>query len=391
MASISLCMIVKNEEYVLERCLESVRSLADEIIIVDTGSTDRTREIAKKYTDRIYEIPWKDDFAWARNFSFSKAKMDFCMWLDADDVIDEENRKKFKKVKESLSWKTDVVMMKYAAAFNESGEPVFSYYRERLLKNDGSFQWEGRVHEAIVPHGEILYTDVEIFHKKEKDGEAGRNLRIYEKMIGEGRKLVPRELFYYGRELYYNGRKEEAAEVLQEFLQGPGGWLENKIEACKTLSDCYRESGNDEEALAILFRSFAMDAPRAEICCQIGLWFQERERWKEAAFWYKTALQAEKKEENGGFIQEECYGFLPAVNLCLCYDKLGDISTAYKFHKMAAKIRPHAKEVEWNEAYFQKLQEEVEENESSCLSGQGGYRPGREEHAKDHGRTGCDR
>ena len=73
MASISLCMIVKNEEYVLERCLESVRSLADEIIIVDTGSTDRTREIAKKYTDRIYEIPWKDDFAWARNFSFSKA------------------------------------------------------------------------------------------------------------------------------------------------------------------------------------------------------------------------------------------------------------------------------------------------------------------------------
>ena len=68
MAGISLCMIVKNEEKVLGRCLESAKRLADEIVIVDTGSEDRTREIARQYTSRVYEIPWRDDFSQARNF-----------------------------------------------------------------------------------------------------------------------------------------------------------------------------------------------------------------------------------------------------------------------------------------------------------------------------------
>ena len=87
MVTISLCMIVKNEERVLGRCLESVQEIADEIIIVDTGSEDRTKEIAEKYHARVFEQEWQDDFSRARNYSFSQAEMDYCMWLDADDII----------------------------------------------------------------------------------------------------------------------------------------------------------------------------------------------------------------------------------------------------------------------------------------------------------------
>ena len=92
--TISLCMIVKNEEKVLERCLKSVSEFVDEIIIVDTGSEDKTREIAGKFTKKVYDFPWRDDFAAARNEAFSRATMDYCMWLDADDVVTDENRKR---------------------------------------------------------------------------------------------------------------------------------------------------------------------------------------------------------------------------------------------------------------------------------------------------------
>ena len=93
--TISLCMIVKNEEDTLPRCLESVGGLVEEIIVVDTGSDDRTKEAALEYGAKVYDFPWVEDFSKARNFSFSKATQQYCLWLDADDVIDPEYRQGF--------------------------------------------------------------------------------------------------------------------------------------------------------------------------------------------------------------------------------------------------------------------------------------------------------
>ena len=101
MDTISLCMIVRDEEPVLIRCLESAAGLYDELVIVDTGSADRTREIARGYTDKVYDFPWVDDFSAARNFAFERASMHYCMWLDADDVIPEDQRDRFLSVKEN--------------------------------------------------------------------------------------------------------------------------------------------------------------------------------------------------------------------------------------------------------------------------------------------------
>ena len=85
--TLSLCMIVKNEEDVIGRCLECVSDIFDEIIVVDTGSEDKTRDIVKKYTKNLYYFKWIEDFAAARNYAFSKATKDYIMWLDADDII----------------------------------------------------------------------------------------------------------------------------------------------------------------------------------------------------------------------------------------------------------------------------------------------------------------
>src|SRR3990167_6711291 len=98
MPTISLCMIVKNEERYLDQCLNSVKDLADEIIIVDTGSTDRTKEIAKKFNAKIFDFKWTDDFSAARNESIKHATKDWILVLDADEVLDEEGKKMIREI-----------------------------------------------------------------------------------------------------------------------------------------------------------------------------------------------------------------------------------------------------------------------------------------------------
>ena len=111
MITISLCMIVKNEEEVLDRCLSSIADLMDEIIIVDTGSTDRTKEIARRYTSKIYDFTWTGNFADARNYSFSKASAQYIYCADADEVLDAENHAKFRLLKKGLLPEIDIVQM----------------------------------------------------------------------------------------------------------------------------------------------------------------------------------------------------------------------------------------------------------------------------------------
>ena len=140
MITISLCMIVKNEEAVLERLLRTMSTVADQIVIMDTGSTDRTKEIAARYTDEVYDFPWTDDFAAARNAVCQKAVSDYWMWMDADDVMEPEQAARLKNLKETLDPSVDVVMMKYLTGFDENGRTSFSYYRERILKNHKGFR-----------------------------------------------------------------------------------------------------------------------------------------------------------------------------------------------------------------------------------------------------------
>lgn len=125
MSTLSICMIVKNEESVLARCLKSIEPLADEIVIADTGSTDSTKRIASRFTDRVYDFPWNDDFSEARNFSFSKAVMDYIMWMDADDVFNRSFYSEFKALKEADFENADAVMMPYETAFDKTAERSF--------------------------------------------------------------------------------------------------------------------------------------------------------------------------------------------------------------------------------------------------------------------------
>jgi len=174
-AGISLCMIVKNEEEVIARCLDSVQDIVDEIVVVDTGSSDRTKEIVARYTDNCYDFAWVNDFAAARNYSFSLATQKYILWLDADDVILESDKDQFLVLKNNLDCSVDSVIMPYHYALNENGEVAVSLRRNRLVKRSRRFKWNGPVHEYLEVTGHIINSDITITHLRAKPTETSKS------------------------------------------------------------------------------------------------------------------------------------------------------------------------------------------------------------------------
>lgn len=354
--TVSLCLIVKNEEAVLGRCLESAAPVADEIIITDTGSTDGTEAVARQYTSNVFRFPWADDFSAARNAGLARAAMDFILWLDADDVIPPVSQAALIALKKDLTPDVSVVMLPYHAAFDEAGAPTLTYYRERLIRNFQGFFFEGAVHEAITPRGNILWRDIPIEHRKTGPGSPGRNLAILEARLAAGLPFDPRQQYYYGRELFDNRRYGEAAQALADFLDEGRGWVENNIEACYLLSQCYARmepqgARLDLAGLNALFRSFRYAPPRPEGLCRVGEWFLARDRLEEAVYWYQAALAC-PPTHGAGFTLPEYSGYIPCLQLCVCYDRLGQLDLAREYNDRAGRFRPGSPAYLSNKAYF---------------------------------------
>lgn len=339
--TLSLCMIVKNEEEVLSRCLDSCKKLFEEIIIVDTGSEDKTKEIAYQYTDKVFDFNWCDDFGKARNFSFSKATSDYIMWLDADDIILEDDVNQLLELKKEL--KEDVIMLKYNIAFDEFGNPTFSYYRERILKREKNYQWCDKVHEYIKIFGNIIKKEIAITHKKIPK-LSDRNLNIYKKMEQELVEFTPRNLYYYGRELCDHQEYEKASKILNRFLATNLGWVEDNINACILLSQC-------ENKIDHLFQTFKYDIPRSKACFLIGNYFLDQKEYEKAIFWYELIFTLDNNQTLG-FFEKEYTDFFPYLNLSTCYYYLGDQKKAKYYFTLAEEIKPNDSTVINNKKYF---------------------------------------
>ena len=351
MITISLCMIVKNEEQTLPRCLDSVRHLVDELVIVDTGSTDRTVEIARSYTDRIFPFSWQDDFAAARNFSFEQATMDYCMWLDADDVLEAEDQARFVRLKETLPPDTDMVMLPYHTAFDEAGRPTFTCNRERLVRRAAGFRWAGAVHEAIAPSGVVRRGDAAVSHRKIGSSDPDRNLRIFQSLLQKG-PLSPRNQFYYARELTCHGRDQEAIQIFRAFLDQGQGWVVDNIQACRDLAACWNRLNRPDLAFAALTEALRYGPPQAELCCDLGQYFFDRADWRTAVFWYELAAAQPADSAGEGFSSPDCHDYIPFLQLCVCWFRLGEPDKAESYNDAAAGCKPDSPVCRRNREFF---------------------------------------
>lgn len=318
MITISLCMIVKNEERVLARCLDSICNLMDEIIIVDTGSTDQTKEIAKQYTDKIFDFTWVDDFSAARNFSFSKATKEYIYVADADEVLDEINQERFWKLKQALLPEIEIVQMQYCnqLQFNTT----YNYdkeYRPKLYKRVRQFVWVEPIHEAVQIEPVIYDSEIEILHMPESE-HGKRDFSLFQAMIRQG-KMVSKKLHnMYARELYIAGEAEDFFEAKSFFLQ--------TVQEARSMDEI-------KEASCILVRVFRLErdipnffkyvlknilaAPCAEICFELGEHYRSILDYTEASIWYyNAAFEAES------ILNIHCGGDFALEGLASCYEKI---------------------------------------------------------------------
>lgn len=343
MITVSLCMIVRNEEERLGRCLDSIRDLMDEIVIVDTGSTDRTKEIAAAYTDHIYDFEWIDDFSAARNESFRHATKEYVMWLDADDYLLDKDREAFAKLKETLDPDYDSVLMDYVLTRDIQGNPQLFTRRNRLVKRAKQYRWIHPIHEILAVQGVVLPVDIAVTHgPAPEDSNPERNLNILKKFIerSENGAMSRRSHFYLASEYMDLQRWDEAVDAFESFLRRGADNMEDHIAACGHLAHCYRMKQDSDQELRALLRTFEADVPRADFCCRIGLWFEEKGEYETAIYWYETALTREVPANYTGMMNRICWTWAPHVQLTLCHGKLGNLAKAYEHNEKALSYLP---------------------------------------------------
>ncbi len=257
MPTITLAMIVKDEEKWLAECLDSVKDIVDEIVIVDTGSIDKTKEIAASYGAKIFDFKWVDDFSAARNFCFSKATKEWILWLDADDRLD--GAEKLKGVIGSMDVQFSCILMQYFYGFDEFGNCTALHMKNRLVKNDGNFSWKGRIHEDLIPTmttGVSSTVDVSVYHRSTGErvaASSARNLRIALSEYKE-KPLDPRVTFNVANSYVGTGQHELAIKFYLEYLE-KSGWDEEKyIATCRIGMSLY-ELGQFDEAMNMFLRA----------------------------------------------------------------------------------------------------------------------------------------
>ena len=259
MNKISACLIVKNEESVLSRCLESVRTLVDEIVVVDTGSNDRTIEIALSYGARVYHFTWIDDFSAARNESLRYARGEWILYIDADEVIDAANAAKVRQV----ITREDIMAVTVRQCIPQQADNIAtSYYSEycRIFRRHPDIRFEGAIHEQILPSierfgGKVLRSDIVVYHwayaidavKKQKRAE--RNLRCLLAEI----KCVPDDPFLHlnlGMTYRELGQRDASIKALHRTLSKDGGNMKRELvgQAHLTLAKIYLEEENTTKA-----------------------------------------------------------------------------------------------------------------------------------------------
>ncbi|WP_091013016.1 MULTISPECIES: glycosyltransferase [Paenibacillus] len=326
--TISLCMIVKNEEQVLGRCLESVKDVVNEIIIVDTGSTDKTLDIARKYTEKIYSFEWVNDFSAARNESLRYATSDFILVLDADEYL--EVGADFQK---DLEKNCDCYLFRIK---NEiAWDRNFTFAAVRLFKNHMSLKYENRLHEHLniinttanytigesnLTINHVGYTDNKMLEKDKHK----RNVPLMELEVAEN----PTAYNLYNMGKTYFAIQEYKKAV--DFFKKAYPLSKDRVflpELLTKLAYALAEINQMEDALSILADAVMMFPKETEMIYILGMIYQKAEYYRDAEVCFRKCIEL---GDQGSLITEGSGGYMAHMRLSELYEEIGQLEDSHR-------------------------------------------------------------
>ncbi|WP_282022670.1 FkbM family methyltransferase [Priestia flexa] len=340
---LSLCMIVKNEEKVLKRCLESVDGLIDEIIIVDTGSTDNTKEVATEFNTTIFDYKWNNNFSDARNYAQSKAKGKWILYLDADEYVDPQNFKeaieKLKELDEKASFEAILVtQINFAGNYGEVVNPCLT---TRFYKNHSSIKFHRPIHEQLYKeNGELSvgFLNFYIYHSgylktthKEKN-KSERNVSLLISELKENENAF--DYFNMGNEYGVQGRIEEALDSYQKsYLLKKDTeqiWVPNAVERiinCLIRLDRYEEGLKVAEDASVYWKNIA------DFKCLMAHIYLQQNRVEDAEYVLLELVQNRNQYmtcHNINYLEYFPYKFLGEI-----YERQNEIKKAVEYYSYA--------------------------------------------------------
>ena len=342
MLTLSLSMIVKNGEEHLAQTLECAKQFCDELVVLDTGSTDRSIEIAKEHGAKVFHYEWIDDFSAARNASLAHCTGDWIIWLDCGDVVPPLAIQGFLNIKRFLTendGQFDFVWCNINRGITDEGEVVFRFNTPRLLRRKPGLRWVGAVHEYVEGSNERAMLNAEAWVDDPlamKNAPTDRNIKILRRLLDEG-DVSTRTAFYYANELRDHKRWEEAIAAYNHFLEMDyHSW--EYYDALISLATCYRSLEKHEEAVDCYLRAIKFDPTRAEAWVGMGDVCFDYQRFVQAIPFYKAAMEAVRPLE--GFVLETCYSWLPYDRVAVCYGNVGRLDDAITTTIEALKTCP---------------------------------------------------
>lgn len=348
MSTLSVCIIAKNESEVIGRVLSCASTFADEIIVVDTGSTDNTKEIAAMYTDKVFDYEWDDDFGAARNFSFDQATMDYCMWLDCDDIVDIENCDKINAMKPFLDTNGDCITARYRVSLNVVNQVT------RIIRR-GCCRWVGFIHEYLAYSGTRVETDFEVVHAKTEasiNRDDGRNLRIFEKkLVQEGVQFSTRDVLYYAKELYWNERYEDALRTIEEYWRRTDRWAEDEVQITIIEGDIWEKLGDLGKKVMVLGNGIARNGLNIRMLFNAGLACINMNRYNDAIFYFRPIIDGIAWSSTY-FSDSYEFTFHSMVWTSCAMWYSGKPDDARAMHERAREIHPDSELILNNDKYF---------------------------------------